>query len=140
MLSQNFTDLLSGSIFPREVSSIAPSFSFSLCRMTYSIARLPRTPSSSSNPHKSFPLLIHLLIDASTILSQCSAAESTPAAYRQTKYTVFQNVYATQLPLAIASEATKLKCAQLCIEIPFCSGFNYLRSPKSGGPCDSKAD
>src|SRR6218665_2592372 len=107
--------------------------------MTSSSARLQRGP--SSNRHKSFAIIIHLLIDAATILSKGLAAESTSAAYRQTKYTVFQNVYATQIPLAIVSEASRLKCAQLCLQIPSCSGFNYLRSPsKSGDPCDPKAD
>ena len=115
--------------------------SFSLCRMTSSIGKLTRSPPSSSSRHNGLPLLIHLFIDAAAILSQSSAAESTSAAFRQTMYTAFQNVYATQLPLAIASETTMQKCAQLCLQIPSCSGFNYLRSPsKSGGPCDPSED
>src|SRR6218665_182752 len=113
--------------------------SVSICSMTSLTYRQQRSPSSSR--HKGLPLLTHLLIAGATILSQSLQSESTSAAYRHTKYTAFQNVYATKIPLATASEATILKCGQLCLQIPSCSGFNYLRSPsKSGGSCDPKTD
>lgn len=138
--------------------------------MTFRIGRFPRGPPSSLNRRKLLPLLIHLFIKVVTVLSQtpdapnsvatpddfttvehvtdASVAAETPAAkststfaYRQTMYTQFTNVYATQLPLATVSEATRAKCGHLCLHIPSCSGFNYLRSPSSfSGSCDPKVD
>lgn len=134
------------------------------------MTRFQRCPPSSLNRRKLLRLFIYLLIKIVTILSQtpdstksvatpddfttvehvtdASAAAETPSAkstlkfaYRQTMYTQFANVYATQLPLATVHEATREKCCHLCLHIPSCSGFNYLRSPSSfSGSCDPKDD